>query len=142
MENRLPCGRHHRGRPGMVELRWPMRTLKVKFPRTLCDPGQLRDRGGGVVPVDIEADALCICPCDRDGWRKRFEEALYTFSVPGQSCRSSFMRPVIETEWCIARVIEVQRVSDVGVWHTKTHRRQLSVDQNGVEYDCIDRGCS
>src|SRR6266436_2305255 len=96
----------------------------------------------GLSQSTSEADALCICPCDRDGWRKRFEEALYTFSVPGQSCRTSFMRPVIETEWCIARVIEVQRVSDVGIWHTKAHRRQLSVDQNGVEYGRIDRGCS
>jgi len=25
-------------RPSMMELRWPMRTFKVKFPRTLCDP--------------------------------------------------------------------------------------------------------
>jgi len=81
-----------------------MRTFKVKFPRTLCDPGQLRDCGGGVVPVDIEADALCICPTDCDGWvRKRFEETLYTFPVPGQSRRVSFMRPVIE--WCIAGII-------------------------------------
>src|SRR4029077_10882024 len=47
-------------RPGMVEPRWPMRTFKVKFPRTLCDPGQLRDRGGWVVPVDIETDTLWI----------------------------------------------------------------------------------
>src|ERR1700724_4777050 len=119
----------------MVELRWPMRTFKVKFPRTLCDPGQLRDCGGGVVPVDIEADALCICPTDCDGWvRKRFEETLYTFPVPGQSRRVSFMRPVIE--WCIAGIIEVQRACDVGIWHTKAHRRSLGIGQSVIEYDC------
>jgi hypothetical protein len=80
-------------RPGMVEPRWPMRTFKVKFPRTLCDPGQLRDRGGWVVPVDIEADALCICPCDRDGWRKRFEEALYTFWLNSNKGTKSLTGP-------------------------------------------------
>src|ERR1700730_11272120 len=123
MENRLPCGRHHRGNAGMVELRWPMRTLKVKFPRTLCDPGQLRDRGGGIVSVDIQADALCICSTDCDGGvRKRLEKTLHALSVPGQSCRGSLMRPVIETEWRMAGVVEVQRVSDVGIRHTKAHR--------------------
>src|SRR5258708_33731889 len=45
-------------RPGMVELRWPMRTFEVKFPRTLCDPGQLRDRGGRVLPVHTETAAV------------------------------------------------------------------------------------
>jgi hypothetical protein len=82
----------------MVELRRPMRTLKVERSGSLGDPGQLRDCGGGVVPVDIEADALCICPTDCDGRRKHFEETLYTFSVPGQSCRCSLVGPVIETD--------------------------------------------
>src|SRR3977135_1583079 len=84
----------------MVELRWPMRAFKVKFPQTLCDPGQLRDRGGWIVPVDIEADALCIGLTDRGGRRQHFEETLHAFLVPGQSCRGSFVRPVIETKWC------------------------------------------
>src|SRR6266403_452413 len=58
--------------------------------------------------IDIHADgALCIGPCDRDRWRKHFEETLYTFSVPGQGYRSSFVRPVIEIRRGAARVIAV-----------------------------------
>src|SRR5258708_4331068 len=94
-------------RSGVVELLRPMRTFEIELPGSLGDPGQTRDCGGWVVPIDIEAGALCICPCDRDGRRKHFEETLYTFSVPGQSRRSSFVRPVIEIRRGAARVVAV-----------------------------------
>src|ERR1700686_4241284 len=99
-------------RSGMMELRWPMRTFKVKGLGSLGNPGQLRDRGGRVVPVNIEAGALGIRPTDCDVWCKHFEETLYALSVPSQTCRGSFVMPVIETERCVAGIIKVQRVGD------------------------------
>src|SRR5258708_8993707 len=94
-------------RSGIVELLRPMRTFEIELSGSLGDPGQIRDCGGVVIPIDIEAGALCIGPCDRDRWRKHFEETLYPFSVPGQGCRSSFVRPVIEIRRGAARVIAV-----------------------------------
>src|SRR5260221_7869745 len=42
----------------MVELRWPKRTFKVKFPRTLCDPGPQFHHTGpfhdGVGRIDVD----------------------------------------------------------------------------------------
>src|SRR5258708_32536961 len=51
-------------RPGMVELRWPMRTFKAKFPSTFRYPRHLLNRAETVAPADIETDALCICLTD------------------------------------------------------------------------------
>src|ERR1700722_10210905 len=129
-------------RAGMMELRRPMRAFKVKGFGCLGNPGQLRDRGGRVVPVNIEAGALGICPTDCDVWSKHFEEMPYALSVPGETCRGTFVKPVIETERCVSGIVKVQRVGDMGVWHAQAHRHQLGVEQNGIEDDCVYRGGS
>src|ERR1700761_7870715 len=114
-------------RTGMMKLPRPMRTFKVKDLGSLGNPGQRRDRGGWFVPVNIEAGALGIGPGDCDAWSKHFEETLYALSVPGQTCRGTFVKPVIETERCVSGIIKVQGVGDMSVGHAQAHRHQLSV---------------
>src|SRR5260221_13574488 len=38
-------------RTSIVKLLRPMRAFKVKFPRTVCDPGAIREQGGWVFPI-------------------------------------------------------------------------------------------
>jgi len=45
-------------------------------------------------------------------------------SVPSQTCRGSFVKPVIETKRCVAGIIKVQRVGHMGVGHAQAHRHQ------------------
>ena len=60
-----------------MELPRPMRTFKVKGLGSPGNPGQLRDRGGRFVPVNIEGDALGIRPGNCGGWSKHFEKKFY-----------------------------------------------------------------
>src|SRR5258708_38450209 len=84
-------------RSGMVELRRPMRIFKIELFGNLGDPGQVRDCGQWVVPIDIEAGAPGICPCHRDVRRKPFEETLYTFPFPAHISSTIFAIPVFKT---------------------------------------------
>src|SRR5258708_4068966 len=45
----------------VVELLRPMRVFKVKFPRTLCDPGAIREQRGWVLPVGHDSGSFRLC---------------------------------------------------------------------------------
>src|SRR5258708_35714642 len=42
----------------VMELVRPMRAFKVKFPRTLCDPGAIREQRGWVLPICFDSGLL------------------------------------------------------------------------------------
>src|SRR5260370_19750018 len=113
---------------GVMELRWPMRTFKIKFPRTLGNPGQLRDCGGWVVPIDIESGALRL-RCDSGvGVLQSFSTLCDAFSISGQSRSRSLVRPIIITEGRVTREVEVQRVRHVYIRHTQLDRTQFCIE--------------
>src|SRR5260221_1158045 len=95
---------------GVMELRRPMRTSKVKFPRTSGNPGQLRDCGGWVVPIDIESGALRIRSDSGVGVLQYFRPLFDTFSISGQSRRRRLVRPIIVTNGRETRELQVQPV--------------------------------
>src|SRR5258708_10751778 len=113
---------------GVMELRRPMRTFKVKCPRTLGNPGQLRDCGGWVVPVDMESGALRIRSDSGVGVLQYFSTLCDTFSISGQSRSRSLVRPIIITEGRVTREVEVQRVRHVYIRHTQLDRTQFCIE--------------
>src|SRR5258708_32840631 len=104
---------------GVMELWRPMRTFKIKFPRTLGNPGQLRDCGGWVVPIDIEAGALGIRSDSRGGFLQYFSMLCDTFSISGQSRSGSLVRPIIITDGRVTREVEEQRAPHRYIRHTQ-----------------------
>src|SRR5258707_15875557 len=113
---------------GVMELWRPMRTFKIKFPRTLGNPGQLRDCGGWVVPIDIEAGALGIRSDSGVGVLQYFSTLCDAFSISGQSRSRSLVRPIIITEGRVTREVEVQRVRHVYIRHTQLDRTQFCIE--------------
>src|SRR5260370_7697365 len=95
---------------GVMELWRPMRTFKIKFPRTLGNPGQLRDCGGWVVPIDIEAGALGIRSDSGVGFLQYFSMLCDTFSISGQSRSGSLWSPIITTHAPVTRQIPLHPV--------------------------------
>src|SRR5258708_21526180 len=126
---------------GVMELRRPMRTFKVKCPRTLGNPGQLRDCGGWVVPIDIESGALRIRSDSGVGVLQHFSTLCDTFSISGQSRRGNLVRPIIKTEGCVTREVEVQRVRHVYIRHTQLDRTQFRIELKSIDYEGIDAVC-
>src|SRR5258708_21924541 len=102
---------------GVMELWRPMRTFKIKFPRTLGNPGQLRDCGGLVVPIDIEAGALGIRSDSGVGFLQYFSVLCDTFSISGPSRSGSLVKPIIITDGRVSRELEVQRDRHVYIPH-------------------------
>src|SRR5258707_6624057 len=126
---------------GVMELRRPMRTFKVKFPRTLGNPGQLRDCGGWVVPIDIESGALRIRSDSGVGVLQHFSTLCDTFSISGQSRSGSLVRPIIITEGWVTREVEVPRVRYTYIMPTQLDRTPFSIELNGIDYQGIDAVC-
>ncbi len=94
----------------MAKLSGPMRAFKVELLRGLSDPAELRNSGGGAVPVNFESGTFRERSSSCIGLLEHLCKVCYAFPVSGQSCRGRLMRPVIHTERCIAGIVEVQRV--------------------------------
>src|SRR5258708_7125698 len=94
----------------VVELRRPMRTLKVEFSGRLRKPRQLRNRGIRVFPVDFKSEGLSVRSDSAVRLGKNFSKFCNTLAVSGQGGGSGFVRPAINTQRGMPRVVEVKRI--------------------------------
>ena len=48
------------------------------------------------------------------------------------------MRPAIHAKWSVARVVQVQCICNVHIWHVQTHRTEFGIKLNCIDYQGID----
>src|SRR4029077_21035499 len=106
---------------GVMELRGPMRTFKVEPSGRLSEPRQLRNGSIRDFPVDFKSDGLCVCPDSTVSLCKNFGKSCNTLSISCQGRWSGFVRPVLHTQRCMPRVVEMKRVGHVYVRNGKPH---------------------
>src|SRR5258708_26478371 len=97
-------------RTGVMELFRPMRAFKVKFARTLRDPGTIGEQRGWVLPVGFDSSPLHFryqLSVTANQHLRKFRDAL---AVSFSRFRCILVRPTINTERRIPRIIEVKCV--------------------------------
>src|SRR5258707_5175453 len=97
-------------RTSIVELLRPMKTFKVKFPRTLCDPGAIREQRGWVLPIGFDSGFLRLCDDLGVATNEHLSKLGDTLAVSFYGFGRILVRPIIDTEGCIRRIIEVKCV--------------------------------
>src|SRR5258708_12076020 len=105
----------------MMELGRPMGAFKVELLRCLSDPGELRNGGIGVFPIDFESNALRVGSGSGVGLPKHLPKSGHAFSVSCESLRGTLGRPVIHAGWCITKVTQLYPFSDLHDRNPHTH---------------------
>src|SRR5258708_11827656 len=94
----------------VVELVRPMRAFKVKLPRTLCDPGAIREQRGWVLPIGFDSGFLRLCDDLGVAVDEHLSKLGDTLAVSFYGFGRILVRPIIDTKGCIRRIIEVNGV--------------------------------
>jgi len=97
-------------RTSVMELVRPMRAFKVKFPRTLCDPGAILEQRGWVLPIGFDSGFLRLCDELCVATDEHLSKLGDTLAVSFYGFGRILVPPPIKAERRIPRIIEMQRV--------------------------------
>src|SRR5260370_3292357 len=97
-------------RAGVMELSGPMRAFKIKFARTLGDPGTTGEQRGWVLPIWFDSSPLDFryqFSVTANQHLRKLRDAL---AISFSRFRCILVRPTIDAERRIPRIIEVKCV--------------------------------
>src|SRR5260370_38796496 len=96
-----------------------MRTGKVELLRCLGEPSELRKGSIRVCPIAFASGVFGVASADCASSGQELGKIFYAFTVSGQCCVASLVRPGIETNWCLLRVSDVQGIGSLHIGHTR-----------------------
>ncbi len=100
-----------------------MSTFKVKFARTLRDPGKIREQRRGVLPVGSDSSLLHVGDHFSIAANQQLREFRDASAISLSSFRRILVLPPIYAERCIPRVIEVKSICYSRVRDSKIDRQ-------------------
>jgi hypothetical protein len=123
-------------RPGVMELRWPMRILKIELSGSLAERRDFGKSETGVLAIDLETRVprIGLDPIVLYHFRK----LSHTLPVSGYSFRGRLVWITIDAEGCVTGVITMQGDCRVDIGYAQLHRHQLGIKLDGIDNQSLD----